>query len=475
MQTRFRWIPWWLSGLLAWAVAGLTPSAAGVYAQDTTGSGAHTASGSSTTQTPAAAPASPSAPVTTPTPATATNAPSASTNRATVATNAPAAGTNVVVSPPTFGRRTPPPRRLPLNRFAALTNRLAQATNAPAAETNLYQRRLYAGGKSTVHVYDIDAGHALLRSIELEGAGDIRGMVGSVPLGRLYLAGRGRNELLCFDLATESVLWRRPIGPQPGRMAITPDGRKVFVPCAGDGNWWVVNALTGEVLDRLAVGLGQPDRPSLSGGAGPHLTWCNRWGTRVYLSVLNVPHLFVVDAATHVLQEISAQFHQGVRAFAVTADESLAFVTVKDLLGFEVLDLRRGGIAHRVEARTPEARRRDVLRASGAPPRPAAEALSLHPDQKELWLADTSFGYVYVADVTRRPPQFVASIPLFEGPSDLPHPRWISFSLDGGLAYVDGAGAIDTTTRTLKDRFAVSDVVVEVDFWKGRPYAASTP
>lgn len=461
--------------LLARVVASLTLAAVALSAQETTSPSVGAASASSAAQTPAAAPAAPAAPVATQAPATATNVLATSTNLATVATNAPAAGTNVIVRPPVAGRRTPPLRRLPLNRFAALTNRLAQATNAPAAETNLYERRLYAAGKSALRVYDIDASHALLRTVELVGAGDIRGIVASIPLGRLYLTARARNELLCVDLATESVLWRRPLGPQPGRLAITPDGRKLFVPCAGDGNWWVVNALTGEVLDRLGIGLGRPDRPSLSGGAGPHMTWCNPWGTRVYLSVLNVPHLFVVDAGTHVLQDISAQFHQGVRAFAVTADESLAFVTVTDLLGFEVLDLRRGWIAHRVEARTPEQRRRDVLRASGVPPRPAAEALSLHPDQRELWVADTSFGYVYVADVTRRPPQFVASIPLFEGPSDLPHPRWISFSLDGAFAYVDGAGAIDTQTRTLKDRFAVSDVVLEVDFWQGRPYAASVP
>ena len=87
---------------------------------------------------------------------------------------------------------------------------------------------------------------------------------------------------------------------------------------------------------------------------------------------------------------------------------------------------------YRVEAKTPASRR-------GADPNPPARpphstpshGVNIRPDQKEVWMVDGVYGYVYVYDITSMPPRHVADVPLFRDPSEQPHPGWMSFSLDG--------------------------------------------
>lgn len=60
------------------------------------------------------------------------------------------------------------------------------------------------------------------------------------------------------------------------------------------------------------------------------------------MSDINSPLLFVSDAKTHTITQKIGPFSNGVRPFTVNSDESLAFVNVNDLLGFEVGDIKTG-------------------------------------------------------------------------------------------------------------------------------------
>ena len=128
---------------------------------------------------------------------------------------------------------------------------------------------------------------------------------------------------------------------------------------------------------------------------------------------------------------------------------------------------------HRVEARTPASRLAQI-------PNPPARkqhstpshGINIRPDQKEVWVVDGVYGYVYVYDVTSMPPKHVADVALFAGPGEQPHPGWISFSLDGRYAYPDGGAVIDARTKQVVARIPTSEKLIEIDFQDGKPVKA---
>src|SRR2546427_1161347 len=74
------------------------------------------------------------------------------------------------------------------------------------------ERRLYVTERSGISVYEIDHGHQFIRKIEIPNSGDYKGIGASPPLGRLYLTSHRGDELICLDLATDAVLWRKHLG-----------------------------------------------------------------------------------------------------------------------------------------------------------------------------------------------------------------------------------------------------------------------
>ena len=85
---------------------------------------------------------------------------------------------------------------------------------------------------------------------------------------------------------------------------------------------------------------------------------------------------------------------------------------------------------------------------------------------------DGVYGYVYVHNVEKLPPKFVAAVPIFNEPSEQPHPGWISFSIDGKYAYPDGGAVIDTKTKKVVSRIPTSEKLLEIDFEDGKAVRA---
>ncbi|HET8548061.1 MAG TPA: hypothetical protein VFL57_08655 [Bryobacteraceae bacterium] len=171
-------------------------------------------------------------------------------------------------------------------------------------------------------------------------------------------------------------------------------------------------------------------------------------------------------------------FSKGPRPIAVTDDEKYVFAKVDWLLGFEVGQVRTGEqwggpMLYRVEARTPAARLEQLPNPPARKPhRTMSHGINITPDQKEVWVVDGVYGYVYVYDVTSMPPKHVADVPLFDKPTDQPHPGWISFSLDGRYAYPDGGAVVDARTKKVAARIPTSEKLIEIDFRDGRPIKA---
>ena len=339
------------------------------------------------------------------------------------------------------------------------------------------ERRLYITNAAGISVYDIDRGHALLRKIEIPNSGDYKGIAASAQLNRLYVTSHRGDELICLDLATDAVLWRKNVGAYADSHWVTPDGQRIYMPLRGEIAWVVLDARDGSQLARIETERGKRYEVDPIQDIGPHNTWINQAGTRVYMEVLTVPYIYVADMKTNKVLGKIGPFSKGIRPFAVSDDETLLYANVDGLLGYEVASIQKGPwsgrVIQRVVARTPPERLAEIPEPPRAKPHSTpSHGLNLRPDQKEVWMVDGVYGYVYVFDATSKSPAQIASIPIFQDPKERPHPGWLTFSLDGRFAYPDGGVVIDTATKQIVARIPTSEKLIEIDFQAGRAIRA---
>jgi hypothetical protein len=108
---------------------------------------------------------------------------------------------------------------------------------AVCADTSVLSlRSLYAVNESSrdrgsISVYDINAGHRLIRTIQtIPGVEDIRGVTGNALTGMLYVAYRsseGIGSVYCLNLNTDTIIWNRVIHAGVDRLAMDPSGRSL--------------------------------------------------------------------------------------------------------------------------------------------------------------------------------------------------------------------------------------------------------
>ena len=307
-------------------------------------------------------------------------------------------------------------------------------------------------------VYDMDSGYKFIKRIPTwdvppgQPAENVKGIAASAKTGKLYVSTIKR--VACFDLLTEKKVWEKAYDGGADRLAISPDGEILYVPSLEGPDWLVVNARTGDVIARINL------------GSGAHNTIYGPDGSRVYLAGLHSPILSVVDAKTHAVIGKVGPFSNSIRPFTINGSQTLAFVNVNDLLGFEMGDIRSGKMLHRVEV---TGFQKGSTKRHGCP----SHGIALTPDEKELWLADSANSSIHIFDATVMPPKQEMSIKLRD------QPGWITFSIDGRLAFPSTGDVIDTTTKrivaTLEDeagRPVQSEKLLEIDFANGKPLRA---
>jgi len=307
-------------------------------------------------------------------------------------------------------------------------------------------------------VYDVTGGHRFMRRIPAFDVRDgqspenVKGIAASAQTGRLYVTTTKR--LVAVDIKTERILWNREYEGGCDRLAIAPDGKLLYLPSLEGPHWLVVDAATGDVISKLVT------------RSGAHNTIYGLNGSFVYLAGLASPILNVADPRTHTIAKRIGPFGDVIRPFTVNGRQSLCFVNVNGLLGFEVGDLQSGKVLHRVEVQGYE---KGPVKRHGCP----SHGIGLTPDESELWLADAANGRVHIFDATSMPPKQVASITLRD------QPGWITFSLDGRYAYPSTGDIIDTKTRTIvggltdeRGRIVQSEKMVDLVFAGDRPVRA---
>jgi len=301
-----------------------------------------------------------------------------------------------------------------------------------------------------VLAFDMDGGYKFVRRIPTfevpqgKEPENVKGVAADAASKRLYVSTIKR--IAAIDLATDKIVWNREYDGGCDRLAISPDGTLLYVPSFEGPHWLALDAKSGDIVAKIVT------------NSGAHNTIYGPDGHRVYLAGLHSPVLSIADPASHRVVSTVGRFSNSIRPFTINHAQTLCFVNVNDLLGFEVGDIRTGKMLHRVEV---SGSTKGPVKRHGCP----SHGIGLTPDEQELWLADGANSKLHVFDATVMPPKQVATISVRD------QPGWITFSLDGRYAFPSTGEIIDTRTRkvvaTLTDeqgRAVQSEKVVEVVF-----------
>jgi DNA-binding beta-propeller fold protein YncE len=304
-------------------------------------------------------------------------------------------------------------------------------------------------------VFDIDDGHKLLKRIKTSGfdkAGqplNVKGIVANAKTNRVYIS--TTETLQCIDLLTEKILWEKGYEGGTDRMAIDPNGKFIYIPSLEKDHWHVLDAMTGDVIKKLIP------------KSGAHNTIVGLDGKWAYLAGLKSPVLNISDTGKHEITKTVGPFSNMIRPFTINGSQTLAYVNVNDLLGFEIGDIRTGKMLARVEVTGFE---KGPVKRHGCP----SHGIGLTPDEKEVWIADGHNQHVHVFDNTVMPPKQIASLPVRE------QPGWVTFSIDGKYAYPSTGEVFDVKTKKLITKLADekggevhSEKMMEIDFKGGKP------
>src|SRR5499427_733486 len=316
-------------------------------------------------------------------------------------------------------------------------------------------------GGAGILVFDIDHGHKFVRRIPLQGTMPdngrqeaIKGIAAHAPTARLYVATSRR--VASYDLTTDKLVWEQAYDDRgTDRIALSPDGKTLYAPALGAPKWIVADATTGAPITSI-------DKPGR-----PHNTQFSDDGTRVYFEAEgDTRTMSVVDAKTRTIVKEIGPFGNMVRPFTFNGKQTLLFANINDFLGFEIADLTTGAIVGHVEVPGVTAGRSPT---HGIP----SHGIAMTQDETEIWIADNANNYLRIFDATVMPPTLKTSVKVRD------EPGWITFGIDGRLAYPSTGDVIDVRTKeivaTLQDENgtnAESEKMVEIDFANGKPVRA---
>ena len=254
---------------------------------------------------------------------------------------------------------------------------LPSRLTAHSSATRHFEYVFAAGG---IQVYDIDHRNRYLGQIAFPSL-PIRGLVADPATATLFVAyggpggSAGTGSMLAYNLVSGRTLWRRDYQTGVDNIAITPNGRKIYMAVgeASDSSTWeIVDPANGQITG------------SIQGGSGPHETIVGPDGKYVYLGGVNTPYLEVASTSTgRIVRKIGPLHGPGVRPFTINATQTLAFTTSWSFLGFQVSSIKTGKVLYSV---SPPGFRFDAAAFGSIPD----HGISLSPDGRQLYLIDTA-------------------------------------------------------------------------------------
>jgi YVTN family beta-propeller protein len=260
---------------------------------------------------------------------------------------------------------------------------------------------------------------------------------------RLYLSNESQETLDVVDARTLAVSNRVKLSGRPNNVAISKDGKKVYVGIAqAPGALDVIDCVTLTNVKTVPV------KGSI------HNVYVTPDGKYAVAGSIPEKTISIVDTATDTLAR-TIPLSAGIRpmAFDTKPDGSTnrIYVQLSDFHGFVAVDFDTGKEVARIEHPPIEGEHPHTDGLQGAP----AHGLAVSPDGKRLWSTSKVFGYAYVHSL----PDLKEVGRVFVGQ----HPEWVTFTPDGRYIYVAAAGdnmvfVVDTATLREVARIPVGQV-----------------
>ena len=136
-----------------------------------------------------------------------------------------------------------------------------------------------------VLVFDADDGYKFVKRIPTwnypagKAPDNVKGIAASAKTGKLYVS--NLNRIIALDLVTDKIVWDKAYEGGCDRLAISPDGKILYVPSFEGPFWNVLNATTGDIITKV-----EPK-------SGAHNTIYSADGAHAYLAGLHSPLLSV--------------------------------------------------------------------------------------------------------------------------------------------------------------------------------------
>jgi DNA-binding beta-propeller fold protein YncE len=289
----------------------------------------------------------------------------------------------------------------------------------------------------------------------------VSGVAASPVTNLIYVAARGR--LGAIDMGTDKMVWSATLdGKCCERPQVTPDGKIIVVGSDLQDYWYEVDAKTGQLLGKLEA----PE------SFGAHNLNLSADGKTVFMSP-NGKVMTISDVKSRKIIK-TIPFPDNVRVFVLNKDSSKIYTNQNNFMGFLIADVATGKVIKTVEVTSVDWRSK-----WNTTPRPRiphgcpSHGIALTPDESEIWLADGIFKKIHIFSNTEDPKE----IDTIDTPGGT---FWITFGLDGKLAYASSGDVIDVKTHKivgqLQDEYGhtmYSEKLLDITFDNGHAQRVS--
>lgn len=312
-------------------------------------------------------------------------------------------------------------------KLAAILTALVLVLSVGAASAQVRILQTNSRGEN-IHVIDPATNKVVG---EIKGLPANHGAQASPDGTKIYVTVEGNNTFAIVDAKTLAVIKSIPLSGRPNNVAVSKDGKKVYVAIAAQpGAIEVIDAVSMTSIKKIPTNGAQhnvyvtPDGKYLVGGS------------------VGGRNVSIFDTATD--QLAWTMFDKGVRpiAFDTNPDGSTRnmYVELSDFHGFVVVDFQARKEITRVTLPdvAPELRNKGQINAA------PAHGIGVMPDNKSLWVCSRLNSHVYVYSIPDL--KLIGDIVVGHDPD------WITFSPDSKTAYVASAGTdsisvVDAATK----------------------------